>query len=241
MTEHVVISSSIQKSVNEIDRLVQEIGLESPEIGNKALHEAVQQRVTNSVVVTKQRIKRVRRSCPIDVFQQRQGTHNIILWFRKSKNDRRYEEADWIHKGLEAMGIIIDDWHKTWTVGESKVSIENTEPFLDSSSSAGVPCDMCGRYFASRNLVFKHLRDTGSGCGTVIFASGLLRSSLSKSHNGNSPHLHLARRLDMLPHRKLCGSEIYRSGGRVLLVNTSDCGLSFLLTCHKLFSNHGLR
>lgn len=64
MTEHVVISSSIQKSVNEIDRLVQEIGLESPEIGNKALHEAVQQRVTNSVVVTKQRIKKSKALLP---------------------------------------------------------------------------------------------------------------------------------------------------------------------------------
>lgn len=39
-------------------------------------------------------------------------------------------------------------------------------------TKTGVDCKFCGQYFASKNLVFRHLRDTSSSCGKAITANG---------------------------------------------------------------------
>jgi hypothetical protein len=45
----------------------------------------------------------------------------------------------------------------------------------------GVLCTMCGRSFASRNLVFRHLRDPSTGCGVHVAAQGGLRLAPSSA------------------------------------------------------------
>ena len=45
----------------------------------------------------------------------------------------------------------------------------------------GAPCVMCGRRFASRNLVFRHLRDPSTGCGVHVAAQGGLRLAPSSA------------------------------------------------------------
>jgi len=159
------------QTVDEIDRLVQELWLESPGIGNKALLLQVQQQVPST---TRQRIKKAKALLPYHFTSsaQHHPQHDFVvqkLQERQSlRMEKRFEQADHIHTGLQAMGIVIDDVHKTWTVGEARIVNESKVSLV----SSGVLCDMCGRYFASRNLVFKHLRDASSGCGTSIFASG---------------------------------------------------------------------
>lgn len=173
-----VKNNNTAPKVDKIDRLVQEIWLESPGIGNKALREEVQQRLPPSTtVVTKQRIKKAKALLPYQYSDTviRHPQHDFIVKKLQERTslrmERRYEEADHIHRGLDAMGISIDDTNKKWTVGDTVTSIKSD--FSPNSSTDGVPCDTCGRYFASRNLVFKHLRDPASGCGTILFASGL--------------------------------------------------------------------
>lgn len=170
-------TGDINLELDDIDRLVQEIWLESPGIGNKALREQVQQRLPPTTTVTIKRIKKSKALLPYRcISPTKHENHDFIerkLQERQSlRIERRFDQADHIYKGLEAMSIVIDDVCKTWTVGEGE-----TTPQQDSSDSvlscdSGVPCKMCGRYFASRNLVFNHLRDPSSGCGTSIFASG---------------------------------------------------------------------
>ena len=46
-----------------------------------------------------------------------------------------------------------------------------------SGDSGGVACEMCGRRFASRNQVFKHLRSSGGECGASVIEQGGLAPS----------------------------------------------------------------
>ena len=91
---------------------------------------------------------------------------------------RQWERADKILKGLEGMGIAVDDTLKTWTLGPLPQSAldEGTE---EEELTDGVPCAMCGRCFGSRNLVFKHLRDPVNGCGLNVAAVGGLAAAPS--------------------------------------------------------------
>ena len=92
---------------------------------------------------------------------------------------RRYRDADEIEKGLTAMGIILDDGMKTWTIGPQKTSQISENDLSKEEIMAqqqqqqnGVACKFCNRYFASKNLVFRHLRDVSTSCGNAIFANG---------------------------------------------------------------------
>jgi hypothetical protein len=104
------------------------------------------------------------------------------------RNARRFAEADYLRRGLQAMGVDIDDIHKTWTVNRKQeinqqsagtsfqsATVVTSKQLSSTPKSLGrsVACQMCGHYFASRNLVFQHLRDPASGCGTQIFAQSL--------------------------------------------------------------------
>ncbi len=96
--------------------------------------------------------------------------------------EKRYKEADEITKGLTAMGIEIDDQYRTWKIGKKKLNDDDGSDLcrdaggeaneLSNLKNNGIPCSFCGRYFASKNLVFKHLRDVSTSCGNSIFSSG---------------------------------------------------------------------
>ena len=103
------------------------------------------------------------------------------------RKEKRYEESDYICRGLEGMGVTLIDKYKIWTYDVNKATsqsiveqeggkVDNNnvedKSYLDGGDT-GISCEMCGRSFASRNLVFKHLRDPLSGCGNSIFAAGL--------------------------------------------------------------------
>ena len=113
---------------------------------------------------------------------------------------RRYKECDEIMKGLTAMGVVINDGMRTWTFDSNKnIHLNNLNMNLhggagDESSltsslalmdqdhpnrdnnkangNNGFPCQYCGKHFASKNLIFRHLRDVTSSCGNIIFANG---------------------------------------------------------------------
>jgi hypothetical protein len=96
---------------------------------------------------------------------------------------RQLDKADRIAPGLNAMGIEIDDRFKTWKFVWRRAPLSLLlSPFSSSPPSnidvvdhlvvGGVPCQKCLQMFGSCNLVFQHLRDLISGCGTDIFAAG---------------------------------------------------------------------
>lgn len=88
------------------------------------------------------------------------------------RSARQFQAADHIERGLTAMGVVIDDWKRTWKIGrrpQTNQVVKETKSDIPN----GVQCDLCGRLFGSRNLVFAHLRDPASGCGTEIFSTGM--------------------------------------------------------------------
>lgn len=93
---------------------------------------------------------------------------------------REYDRADQIQNALEAMGVELDDRHKTWKIikeppshalflKEGTLTTENQD--VGSITTQHI-CKFCKKSFPSRNHIFRHLRDPTSGCGTAIFATG---------------------------------------------------------------------
>jgi hypothetical protein len=106
------------------------------------------------------------------------------------RTQKRYKDADRIAAGLQAMGIVVDDTTKTWHIQAGGVAVSTTTLSNDQQPSSSPNttttdttantntdkniCHICGQSFASRNLIFRHLRDPASSagsCGTSIFAS----------------------------------------------------------------------
>jgi hypothetical protein len=91
---------------------------------------------------------------------------------------REFEQADFLKRGLEAMGVQLDDHNKTWTIVATMNTLQQQQNSSSSTdrtlqgSCGGCCCHFCHKVFPSRNHVFKHLRDPTSGCGTAIFATG---------------------------------------------------------------------
>ena len=131
--------------------------------------------------VTKQRVKAAKQAIPY-VFKetddnvpklnqkQLEFVNRKIEERTSLRSNKRYKEADEIGKGLTAMGIVIDDALRTWTIGD-KPTVEE-EPTIEEDASTGIACMFCSRHFASKNLVFKHLRDVSTSCGNAIFQTG---------------------------------------------------------------------
>lgn len=178
---------------DEIEQEVNKLWDASPGIGVKELMAKLQS-LELTEEVTKQRVKAAKQAIPYKkkddtpyTERSKDDSDNPILLSeaqikfvdqkiqeRQSvRASRRYKEADEITKGLTTMGIIIDDEFRTWKVGKKNIidMNEKSEQHL-SALSRGVPCSFCGRFFASKNLVFKHLRDVSTSCGNSIFATG---------------------------------------------------------------------
>ena len=159
--------------VDEVNRLIQELWIDSPGLGISHLQQRVQERLSKSV--SKQRIKTAKALLPYRFCgDEKHERHEFIVQKIQERQSlralRRFEQADHIHRGLRALGVQMDDIRKSWTIGEAKVAAVEENQMADSLT--GVKCELCGLYFASRNLVFMHLRDPASGCGTSIFALG---------------------------------------------------------------------
>lgn len=175
-----VINDPIQEEVNRI-------WTKSPGIGVKELMievEKVFQEQEIDIEITKQRIKAAKHAIPYIRVQSEGGeNHHKSLTddkaaFVERKIEervslrvlRRYQEADVITKGLNTMGIVLNDELKTWSEGVRNTSDEDSDDRIQLVDN-GVQCFTCGRSFASKNLVFKHLRDVSTSCGNAIFAS----------------------------------------------------------------------
>lgn len=187
-------------AIDEVNCLVQELWLESPGVGIALLHQRVQERLSKSI--PRPRIKTAKALLPYRFCgNEKHDRHEFIVRTIQERQSlrarRRFQEADRLHRGLQAMGVEIDDVHKSWTAGEPKVLIAAENQFVVSPST-GVKCESCGLYFASRNLVFKHLRDPASGCGTSIFASG---ESLSDAPSAQNKKTSAIRALPSAPGR----------------------------------------
>ena len=120
--------------------------------------------------------------------QQTERVQTLLTERSARRSERDYARADAILEELQGMGVAVDDKQRSWSVaGESATAQAGEssqprtqqkrprcEPTLDSS---GVECKMCGQLFASRNLVFKHLRDPQSSCGASVVQQGGLAPS----------------------------------------------------------------
>ena len=133
-------------------------------------------------------------------FEEEEFVNQKIQERTSLRAERRYEEADRIARALQAMGIIIDDHKKTWMVGEAAAATQEVRQQLDEKKGeTAVKCEMCGRSFASRNLVFKHLRDpVSSSCGTSIFASN---QTLAKAPSAIKKEERKKQRQEQISHR----------------------------------------
>jgi hypothetical protein len=194
------VGSSLLRNDNDImslqpdpiEQAVQNVWLVSPGIGIQDLLLRVHERLGGIVgeypnTSLKRRIRAAKVSLPYrqlesPAFDLEFGKHEFVstkLQERQSlRAQKRFQEADRISAGLEAMGIVMDDHYKTWIVRDKPQQTASPEPDFSntttsssSSFTSSVPCQMCGRFFASRNLMFKHLKDPISGCGNAIFAS----------------------------------------------------------------------
>jgi len=152
-----------------------------PSMGVNALFQKVQERLKcQSIEVTKQKVKAAKLIIPY-TFDKREGcllseermqfVTEKINERQKYKRLRKYDDANYIHRGLEKMGVIFNDADKTWSYeapSEDQTNVNGNKIAVKSSEA----CEMCGLLFKSRNLVFKHLRDPGSRCGNSIFVAG---------------------------------------------------------------------
>jgi len=174
---------------DEIEREVNRIWLECPGVGIKDLMTKLEA-LNLSSEIDKKRVKSAKQAIPY-VRKSESETDSSCTGMPQLSDTqvafveqkiqermsvrvlRRYKDGDEIMKGLTAMGVIIDDGMRTWTVGE-KVACDTTDDpgVILAQQTTGLPCEYCGRYFASKNLVFRHLRDVSSSCGNSIFANG---------------------------------------------------------------------
>ena len=95
------------------------------------------------------------------------------------RRSRRFKDADYIQRGLDKMGIVLNDATKSWFYqspnqkGNDNDDVDKEEILKSKDENQSLlQCEMCGKFFKSRNNVFKHLRDPGSGCGNSIFVTG---------------------------------------------------------------------
>ena len=179
--------------LHSIEIEVERIWRRNPGIGIKALMVELKNRVHGAdnvgydvTQITKQRVKAAKAVVPY-VFDESddnsKGFDKVEFVQHKVQERqnlrviRRFKDADFIQRGLEGMGIILDDNLRTWKVREkssarSKSKVEISAIKTNALESTGIPCSMCGRHFFSRNLLFKHLKDPSSSCGNSIFAAG---------------------------------------------------------------------
>lgn len=105
-----------------------------------------------------------------------------IIERQRYRQLRKFKDADYIQRGLVKMGVLMDDANKTWMFRKQDDNFDSETDFEKLTSQADkmdiedepkdmLRCEMCGKLFKSRNLIFKHLRDPGSDCGNSIFAN----------------------------------------------------------------------
>ena len=166
-----------------MDQEVQRIWTQKPGAGVQELFQELFLLYPDNQHITKKRVKaakaavRYRRilpdapdapDAPNVVFDKQDFVQEQLELRSGYQSCKRWESADRITEGLQAMGIELDNRYKTWRRGKPP----ERQPPLDDTTTTGVACTMCGRRFGSRNLVFAHLRDPASGCGTSLWASG---------------------------------------------------------------------
>ena len=109
------------------------------------------------------------------VFTKTSMVETLLAQRQAHRAAREWVKADKLRVGLEGIGVRIDDKLKTWTLGPlpelTSVPV-STEPANGERSDQSVSCSMCGGLFATRNRLFKHLRDATTSCGLTVAAGG---------------------------------------------------------------------
>ncbi len=155
-----------------------------PSMGINTLYQKVQEHLkSEDVELTKQQVKAAKLVLPY-AFEKKDGcslSEDKIKFITQKiqerqnhKRSRQFQDADYIQRGLVKMGVVFNDIEKTWSYSAPQEERAVDEK-IDTSIVKivdGERCQMCGKSFKSRNLVFKHLRDPGSECGNSIFANG---------------------------------------------------------------------
>ena len=186
-----VKTESDTETLHSIESEVERIWRQNPGIGIKALMVELENNYhgANEVgydltQITRQRVKAAKAMVPYVFdesdensknFDKVDFVHQKVQERQNLRVMRRFKDADFVQRGLGGMGIILDDNLRTWKVGENSSSKSQLEPSTitrNELENKGIPCSICGRYFFSRNLVFKHLKDPSSSCGNSIFAAG---------------------------------------------------------------------
>ena len=94
---------------------------------------------------------------------------------------RRWDEADAIHAQLEVQGVQISDKERTWSAGPHKAGARAAKPLPAPLGPDAPSCSYCGARFASRNSMFKHLKDAGNACGAGVSAQGGIEGAPSEA------------------------------------------------------------
>lgn len=94
--------------------------------------------------------------------------HALVLVRGVLRSCRRYPEADVILRLLEAVGARVDDKVLCWSVAPAPVV-----PLRVPLPPDAPRCTACGMAFASRNLLFRHLREPANGCNTDMQRASL--------------------------------------------------------------------
>lgn len=138
----------------------------------------------SSVEVTKPKFKAAKLVIPYSVGDGCLLSEERINFVNSKINERQnyrrmrqFKDADYIQRGLEKMGVVLNDAHKSWSYEspEKEQGDDIADTLIEGDvlkNNNGILCEMCGHIFKSRNLVFKHIRDPGSSCGNSIFVAG---------------------------------------------------------------------
>jgi hypothetical protein len=262
-----------------IEQISKEIWYEDPGIGLEDLRLKLVQHLNSmnldeEVVLTKRQVKLAKASIPYTCItngkyddsqkigasfnhsQKIMGQERMnfiqmkIEERRRLRVERHFEEADYIYRGLEKMGVIINDHTKTWSYDViHHISNENSkckqnpedENFNlnpnnnNEQSTTKVECQRCNQWFDSRNTLFKHLRDPSSPCGNAIFASGekisappstIVKDEKRRIHQHKIVTKRLGSRFSS--NNRIM---IKNSKGSVVIKNTSDFSLISASSC----------
>ena len=97
----------------------------------------------------------------------------LVLVRAHLRTAREYPAADALLRVLERVGCMVDDKQQNWTLSKRPLVTSRKPPLPPDAPR----CDVCHQAFASRNLLFRHLR---AGCDTTLAAEAETSSAEKK-------------------------------------------------------------
>lgn len=97
----------------------------------------------------------------------------LVLVRAHLRSAREYPSADALLRVLERQGCMVDDKRQSWTMSKRRLGVPRKPPLPPDAPR----CDVCHAAFASRNLLFRHLRQ---GCDATLAAEAQTSSAEKK-------------------------------------------------------------